>query len=126
MAWRLNPGNDLVLMLHLRPTGQPESVEASVGLYFSDVPPTRVPAMVRLNRQDHDIPAGESQYIARDSLTLPVDVSRMPTISRARSRRSPRGQMARRSGCSISGTGTSIGRTPIATGSRCSCRRARN
>jgi tetratricopeptide (TPR) repeat protein len=74
MAWRLNPGNDLVLMLHLRPTGQPESVEASVGLYFTDVPPTRVPAMVRLNRQDHDIPAGESQYIARDSFTLPVDV----------------------------------------------------
>ena len=74
MAWRIDAGSDLVLMLHMTPSGQWESVDASLALYFHDRAPSRVPAMVRLNRQDQDIPAGESQYIARDTFTLPVDV----------------------------------------------------
>jgi tetratricopeptide (TPR) repeat protein len=74
IAWRLDPGADLVLMLHLRPSGRWESVDASVGLYFSDGPPSKTAAMIRLNRQDIDIPAGESRYVVRDSYTLPVDV----------------------------------------------------
>jgi tetratricopeptide (TPR) repeat protein/mono/diheme cytochrome c family protein len=74
MAWSLEPGTDLVLMLHLRPTGQWETVEASVALYFSDTPPARTPAMIRLNRQDIDIPPGETHYVVADSYVLPVDV----------------------------------------------------
>ncbi|HUR33323.1 MAG TPA: tetratricopeptide repeat protein [Vicinamibacterales bacterium] len=74
MAWRIDPGNDLILMLHLRPTHRPESVDASVALYFSDRPPVRAPVMIRLNRQDLDIPAGAKSYVAEDSYTLPVDV----------------------------------------------------
>jgi len=49
-------------------------VQPSVGLYFSDTPPTRTPAMLRLSRQNIDIPAGDAQYIAGDSYVLPVDV----------------------------------------------------
>ncbi|PYR01022.1 MAG: hypothetical protein DMF96_01505 [Acidobacteria bacterium] len=74
MAWPLEKDGDLVMMLHLRPTGAWETIEASVGLYFSDAPPTRTPAMIRLNRQDIDIPPGEQRYTASDSYALPVDV----------------------------------------------------
>jgi tetratricopeptide (TPR) repeat protein/mono/diheme cytochrome c family protein len=74
MAWPLRPDTDLVLMMHLRPSGRPESVDARIDLYFSDVPPSQVPAMIRLNRQDIDIPAGDPRYVVRDSYVLPVDV----------------------------------------------------
>jgi len=74
MTWPLEKDSDLVLMLHLRPTGAWETMATSVGFYFSDVPPTRTPAMVRLNRQDIDIPPGEARYTITDSYTLPVDV----------------------------------------------------
>jgi Flp pilus assembly protein TadD len=74
MAWPLDKDSDLVMMLHLRPTGARETIEASVGLYFSDSPPTRTPAMIRLNRQDIDIPPGEPRYTVADSYVLPVAV----------------------------------------------------
>jgi Flp pilus assembly protein TadD len=72
MAIPLQPGSDLVLMLHLRPSGKPESVQASVALYFADAPPTRVPALLRLTRQDLDIPAGQKSFVAAASYVLPV------------------------------------------------------
>src|SRR5215472_3825050 len=74
MAIPLQPGSDLVLMLHLRPSGKSESVQASVALYFADLPPTRVPALLRLTRQDLDIPAGEKSFVVTSSYVLPVAV----------------------------------------------------
>jgi Flp pilus assembly protein TadD/mono/diheme cytochrome c family protein len=74
MAWPLRPGIDLVMMLHLRPSGAPEPVQAKIGLYFSDTPPTRTPALIRLTRQDLDIPAGEANYVATDSFRVDVDI----------------------------------------------------
>lgn len=74
LAWRLNPGSDLVVEIHMQPTGKPEDVVASIGLYFGDDPPVRTPSMLRLGRQSIDIPAGESQYTITDSFVLPVDV----------------------------------------------------
>jgi Flp pilus assembly protein TadD len=73
MAWPLEPTTDLVMMLHLRPSGREEIVQARLGLYFSEAPPTRLPTLVRLTRQDLDIPPGESRYVATDSYRLPVD-----------------------------------------------------
>ncbi len=73
-AWTLDPHSDLVVELHMRPSGKPEAVAPSVGLYFSDTPPTRTPAMLRLGRQNIDIPAGESGYTVTDSYVVPVDV----------------------------------------------------
>jgi len=73
-AWPLPKSSDLVMMLHLRPSGKEETVQAKVGLYFSDAAPARLPVMLRLTRQDLDIPAGEKQYRVTDSFTLPVDV----------------------------------------------------
>ena len=74
LAWRLNPGTDLLLQLHLLPTGKEESIEARVGLFFADAPPKRRPAMLRLGRKDIDIPAGASDHWIRDAYRLPVDV----------------------------------------------------
>ena len=74
MAWRLESGSDLVLELHLMPTGKPERVRASVGLFFTDRPPSRHPFIVRLGRQDLDIPPGNARHVVSDSFKLPVDL----------------------------------------------------
>ena len=72
MAWRLEPGSDFVIQLHMQSTGRPESIQASVGLYFTDAPPVRTPMMLRLGRQSIDIPAGAPRYVIHDRFTLPV------------------------------------------------------
>lgn len=74
LAWRLQPGTDLVVEMHFVPTGRPEVVQPSVGLFFGDWPPERTPAMLRLGRQSIDIPAGQPDYVTTDSFVLPVDV----------------------------------------------------
>jgi Flp pilus assembly protein TadD len=74
LAWRLEPGTDLVVELHLQPTGKHEVIEASIGLFFTSDPPERTPGMLRLGRQNIDIPAGERRYTITDSFVLPVDV----------------------------------------------------
>src|SRR5262245_25773733 len=74
LAWPLEPGTDLVLQLHMQPSGKPEDVQPSVGFYFGSDPPARHPAMRRLGRQDIDIAAGTSEYTITDSYKLPVDV----------------------------------------------------
>jgi len=74
MSWRLEPTSDLVLQLHLQPTGKPEPLQVSVAFYFTDDPPTRAPLGLRLGSETIDIPAGEAQYIVHDEYVLPVDV----------------------------------------------------
>ena len=74
LAWTLEPRSDLVVQLHLVPSGKPELIQPSIGLYFTDEPPTRTPVMMRLSNQHIDIPAGEARYLANDSFVLPVDV----------------------------------------------------
>lgn len=75
-AWRLEPGDDLVLQLHLTPSGKPEPVNPKVGVYFAQAPPVG-PSMYLLRLDaDHaiDIPAGEKDFVVTDSFELPVDV----------------------------------------------------
>jgi len=74
MAWRLDDTTDLVLQLHLVPTGRPESVDATVGLYFADEAPTLHPVAFVLGSRDIDIAAGDSQFVVEDDYELPVDV----------------------------------------------------
>ena len=75
MPFRLDPGNDLVLNIHLKPSGKPETIDAQVGLYFTSDPPRHFPMLLQLDRDDAlDIPAGDSHFVVEDSLTLPVDV----------------------------------------------------
>jgi tetratricopeptide (TPR) repeat protein len=73
LAWTLQPGSDLVVELHMQPSGKAEIVQPAIGLFFGDDPPERTPAMLRLGRQALDIPPGESRYTSTDSFVLPVD-----------------------------------------------------
>jgi tetratricopeptide (TPR) repeat protein len=74
-AWTLEEGSDLVVQLHMVPGATTETVQPSVGLFFSSAPPTRVPIVVKLESKSIDIPAGEANYVVEDNYVLPVDVS---------------------------------------------------
>jgi Flp pilus assembly protein TadD len=74
LAWRLDPGTDLVVEMHMQPSGRVESVLPSIGVFFGDEPPARTPTMIRLGRQSIDIPPEEKAYRITDSFELPVDV----------------------------------------------------
>jgi Flp pilus assembly protein TadD/mono/diheme cytochrome c family protein len=73
MAWRLDPSTDLILNMHLQPSGRPEQIRPSIGLHFTDRPPTRVPMLLQLERDGAlDIPAGDAAFTVTDELELPV------------------------------------------------------
>ena len=74
LAWRLEPDTDLVVQLHMQPSGAPERVQPEIGLFFSDTPPTQTPTILRLGSQGIDIPPGAPRYVVSDSYVLPVDV----------------------------------------------------
>jgi len=74
-SMRLDPGSDLVLNAHLQPSGKPEQVRPSIGLYFTDKPPEQFPMLVQL---EHDgainIPPGARDFLVSDDFRLPMDV----------------------------------------------------
>lgn len=73
LAWRLGAGDDLVIQLHLQPTGKPERIAPAIGIYFADGPPARTPSILRLGRQNLDIPPGVDDFRVTDTYVLPVD-----------------------------------------------------
>ncbi len=75
MPWRLDPGNDLILNMHLKPTGKPEAVRARIGLYFTPQPATAHPMLLQLEADSAvRIPAGDPNFVVTDELRLPVAV----------------------------------------------------
>ncbi len=75
MGWKLDPGSDLIVNLHLQPTGKPETVEVTVGLYFADRPAKRFPMLLQLEHDGAlDIPAGDARFVVTDHLKLPIAV----------------------------------------------------
>ena len=74
LAWLLRTNTDMVLQLHLHPTGKTETIKPSIGFYFTDQPPTNTPLRIALVSYELDIPAGETNYLTQDSYRLPVDV----------------------------------------------------
>lgn len=74
IAWKLEPGTDLVVQLHLQPSGKVETVQPAIGLHFADRPPTRQLFHVSLHNEFIDIPAGSTDYAVEAEYTLPVDV----------------------------------------------------
>jgi Tfp pilus assembly protein PilF len=75
MSLRLDKGTDLILNIHLQPSGKTELITPSVGLYFTDKPATLHPMLLQIeNDAKLDIPPGEENFFVTDSLTLPVDV----------------------------------------------------
>jgi Flp pilus assembly protein TadD len=73
-AWTLEKGSDLVVQMHMLPGGTPEVIRPSIGLFFTDTPPTRVPIVIALQSKTIDIPAGERHYAIEDRYVLPADV----------------------------------------------------
>jgi Flp pilus assembly protein TadD len=75
IAWRAEAGMDLVLSVHLRPSGKPETVDPAVALYFTDKPQTKFPMLVALERDASiDIPPGDRDYVVTVSFRCPIDV----------------------------------------------------
>jgi len=76
LALRVPKGSDLVVQYHFHPTGKPELEKSVIGLYFAKKPPERT--LVRIQLPPHyslfsglDIPAGEKDFVIRDSYVLP-------------------------------------------------------
>ena len=75
MSLRLDKDTDLVLNIHLQPSGKQEAIQPSLGLYFTDKPATLHPVLLQLeNDRRLDIPPGEKNFLVTDEFTLPIDV----------------------------------------------------
>jgi tetratricopeptide (TPR) repeat protein len=74
LVWPLEPSTDLVLQLHLMPSGKPEEIRATVGLYFTDEPPEKRAAVLQLGSRTIDIPPGDPSHSVEDIYVLPADV----------------------------------------------------
>jgi tetratricopeptide (TPR) repeat protein len=75
MALRLDPGDDFVLNTHFEPSGKPETIQPSLGLYFTDEPATKFPILLELqNDLALDIPAGAAHFSVNDEFTITADV----------------------------------------------------
>lgn len=74
MAWTLPSGADLVLQLHLTPTGKREPVDCRIGLHFSETPAKTRSVIVGVSTRVFEIPAGNPDFVVEDTMTLPIDV----------------------------------------------------
>lgn len=75
MAWRVDPGTDLVLNTHMQPSGKPKFVQPEIALYFTDKPETKFPMLIELERDGElDIPPGKKDFVVSDDFKLPLDV----------------------------------------------------
>lgn len=79
LALHVPAGSDLVVQYHFHPTGKPEVEKSVIGLYFAKQAPKR--SLTRIQLPPHyslfaglDIPAGDKDFVIRDSYTLPVAV----------------------------------------------------
>lgn len=74
MPWRLNPGSDLVVELHMLPPKTPHDVQPTIGLFLTNTPPVRTPVTVLMNALLIDIPPGDANYVVTETAELPVAV----------------------------------------------------
>jgi len=77
LALHLPKGSDLVIQYHFHPTGKPETEKSLIGLYFAKQAPQRTLTRVQMPPSYSlfsglDIPAGQKDFVIRDSYTLPV------------------------------------------------------
>ena len=83
LSWALEADTDIVLQVHMQPSGKTEEVRASVGFYFDEGPPTRRPVTLGLFSKEIDIPAGEGDYHVEVEYRLPVDVDVLAVLPHA-------------------------------------------
>jgi mono/diheme cytochrome c family protein len=72
MPWK--NGVDLVLQLHLHPSGKPESEQSSLGVFLTDEPPRRSMVDIMMLDKEIDIPPGEAAYRTHDTFSVPVEM----------------------------------------------------
>ena len=70
MPW--NPNADLILQLHLHPSGKAEVEQSEIGFYLTDEPPRRSMVDLLLIDQKIDIAPGTKEYHTRDEFILPI------------------------------------------------------
>ncbi|KIG15242.1 hypothetical protein DB30_05786 [Enhygromyxa salina] len=73
-SWQLTGGTDIVVQVHLRPTGKPELIQPKLGLHFAPGPPTKPALAMVLSSTAIDIDPGDSDFRVNDTFVLPVDV----------------------------------------------------
>lgn len=83
MSWPLEPGTDLVIQLHMLPADEAESIQPSIGFFFTERPPTRTSVVIKLGSKTINIPAGQKDYTIKDTYTLPVDVEALSVYPHA-------------------------------------------
>ena len=83
LAWTLETNCDLVLQMHLRPSGKPEVIQSSIGFYFAEEAPTNAPFKAGLQTYAIDIPAGARDHVIHDSYMLAADVEVLSLLPHA-------------------------------------------
>ncbi len=79
IAQRLPSHSNIVMQLHLHPSGKEEREDGKVALYFAKASGSKALTGIQVPpafgyAAGLDIPAGESRFVIKDSFTLPVDV----------------------------------------------------
>jgi tetratricopeptide (TPR) repeat protein len=74
MPWRLDPGADLVVELHMLPAKKPAAIQPAIALFLTAIPPTDSPVTVTMSPKSIDVPAGKADYTITDTYELPVSV----------------------------------------------------
>lgn len=74
---RVTPKTDVLLQLHLHPSGKEESDKSTVALYFADKPPEdmKTQDVFVTGTLVIDIPPGENNHEVSTSFTLPIDMT---------------------------------------------------
>ncbi len=78
LAWKFPKGANLVLQTHIHPSGKPEQEATTVRLKFAKGAPLKNYATINVPPnfgvlKDIYIPAGNSNFVMRDSFVLPVE-----------------------------------------------------
>jgi mono/diheme cytochrome c family protein len=79
LALEVPKGSDFVVQYHFHPTGKSEAEKSLLGFYFAKKPPERSLTRIQMPPSYSlfsglDIPAGQKDFVIRDSYTLPVPV----------------------------------------------------
>jgi tetratricopeptide (TPR) repeat protein len=73
LVWSIEPSVDLVIQLHMMPSGKPEEIRAEVGFYFTEEPPRKRAAVLQLGSRTIDIAPGDASHAVEDRYVLKAD-----------------------------------------------------
>jgi len=83
LAWVLETNCDLILQVHLRPSGKPETLQSSIAFYFTSEAPTNTPFKVGLRDFAIDVPAGATNHTVEQTYSLAADVDVLSVLPHA-------------------------------------------